>query len=170
MAAPSRGAAITQDGANHRLAATHSRIPVLEHSARIVLEDPGVQHVHAERRLAMAAAAPARSRARIRLVCISFVSFVSWVRYSAVTRLITARSGATCVAGKPPRVLPAFGPSDTGAHQAKATVRAPRVISSTTFAAPTIFAPGARSPSPMLRGFVHAPQSHTSPPFAMNSG
>lgn len=103
MAAPSRGAAITQDGANHRLAATHSRIPVLEHSARIVLEDPGVQHVHAERRLAMAAAAPARSRARIRLVCISFVSFVSWVRYSAVTRLITARSGATCVAGKPPR-------------------------------------------------------------------
>src|SRR5205823_9999414 len=53
--------------------------------------------------------------------------------------------------------------------QAKATVFAPATTSSTTLAAPTMVAPLARCSSPMPRGLVQAPHSHTWPPLSTNS-
>src|SRR5438094_6540890 len=60
---------------------------------------------------------------------------------------------------------PGFGPP----RQANATVFAPEITSSTTFAAPTIVEPFASCSSVIPRGLVHAPHSHTWPPLSMNS-
>ena len=52
---------------------------------------------------------------------------------------------------------------------ANATERAPRTISSSTLAAPTILAPLVSCSSVMLRGLTQAPHSQTSPPLPTNS-
>src|SRR5438270_407528 len=59
--------------------------------------------------------------------------------------------------------------TDSGSRQANATVFAPEITSSTTFAAPTIVEPLVSCSSVIPRGLVHAPHSHTWPPLSMNS-
>ena len=60
-------------------------------------------------------------------------------------------------------------PSPRDDAQAKATVLAPFVISSTTLAAPTMVVPLVTMSSVIARGLVQAPQSQTWPPLSTYS-
>src|SRR5439155_9049673 len=96
-----------------------------------------------------------------------------WGEARIVSRSACCSSKAGCPGigrEEPGHPAPLYGSTRRrDSRYANATVLAPEITSSTTFAAPTIVEPFSSCSSVIPRGLVHAPHSHTWPPLSTNS-